>query len=202
VPSARMAATERIVISSRFRGSRGAYLGALRARRASAAIARGIIGDALRRAEIAQTLKVPSPTPSQVALFYLSYPDALVRLVRADTAALWLGGRRRGYALSPPAPPEIVTAPLGKRTTVVGPRGPIRVTAVEQTLPLGAVPLRLAATAVRTALHGFARGAALDAWALEAQNSALNRIVCLRDDLPSVGAVDLTSYLPFLAIDP
>ena len=43
--------------------------------------------------------------------------------------------------------------------------------------------------------------AAFDAWTLKIQESALNRIVCLRDDLPSTGSVDLSSDLPFLGVD-
>ncbi len=199
---ARVTALERTVVSSRFHGSRAAYVAELRRRNATVALARGILGDALRRVDVESRLTVAAPTPSQVALFYLSYSDALVRLVRADATPLWLGGRRRGYALSPPAPAEVMTRPLGRVASVVGSGGTIRVTPLEQALPLGALPLSRAAPAIRAALSGFARAAAFDAWALKIQESALNRIVCLRDDLPSTGSVDLSSGLPFLGVDP
>ena len=165
-------------------------------------MARGILGDGLRRAEVESGLKVSAPTPSQVALFYNAYPDLLARLVKSDSTPLWLGAKRRGYALSPPAPPEVVSAPLGRPMPVVGASGVIRVTPLEQPLPLGALPISLAASAIRSALAGYARAAAFDAWTLRVQASALGRVTCLRDDLPSLGSVDLSLYLPFLAVDP
>ena len=48
----RILALERDLITHRFNGSRAAYLSALRGARATLAVARGAIGDALRRAEI------------------------------------------------------------------------------------------------------------------------------------------------------
>jgi hypothetical protein len=200
--AARVLALERAVVSSRFHGSRASYLAALRRNHVSVDVARGILCDELRRVGVESGLSVPAPSPSAVALFYLTYPDALIRLVRAEVPTLWLGGRRRGYALSPPAPPEVMTRPLGRLAAVVGARGTIDVTPLAQTLPLGAVPLARAAPAVRAALTGFARAAAFDGWTLKLQESALNRIVCLRDELPSTGSVELSSALPFLAVDP
>jgi hypothetical protein len=202
VPAGQVATLERTVISSRFRRSRSAYLAALRARHASATVARGILGDGLRRVAVDGGLVVSAPTSAQVALFYDTYPDLLVRLVQSDSAPLWLGGKHRGYALSPPAPPEVVSAPLGRRTSVVGAGGAIGVTPLEQPLPLGALPVSMATSAIRAALDGYARAAAFDAWTLRIQASALDRITCLRDDLPSVGSVDLSLYLPFLGVDP
>jgi hypothetical protein len=201
LPAGQVAALERTVTASRFHGSRSAYVAALRAQHVSTAVARGILGDGLRRAAIESSLDV-AVTPSQISLFYDAFPDLLVRLVQSDSTPLWLGGRRRGYALSPPAPPEVVSAPLGRRTSIVGAGGVIRVTPLEQPLPLGALPISLAVSAIRAALAGYARAAAFDAWTLKVQASALDRITCLRDDLPSVGSVDLSSYLPFLAVDP
>ena len=168
---------------------------------ASATVARGILGDGLRRASVEGSLDVAA-APSQVALFYLAYPDLLVRRVLSDAKPLWLGGKHRGYALSPPAPAEVVSAPLGRRTSIVGPNGVIWVTPLEQALPLGALPFSMAGPAIRATLTNYARAAAFDAWTLKVQASALNRITCLRDDLPSVSSVDLSSYLPFLGVDP
>ena len=198
----RIAAVERSVIRARFHGSTTAYRAALAAGRGSVPVARGILGDALRRIAVESRLSVPQPTSPEIALFYLAHPDALARLVGSETAPLWLGARRRGYALSPPAPPEVVTAPTGRPAAVVGTDGTIRVTALAEPLPLGAIPLSVAAPAIRAALDSFARASAFDAWTLRAQERALNRATCLRDQLPSVGSVDLASYLPFLAVDP
>jgi len=200
VSSGELLALERRVITLRFHGSRAAYLRALRARRATLAVARGVLADSLRRARIAHSLRVAAPTTAQVALFYLAYPGELVRLVRADAPVSWLGGRKRGFALVPPAPPEVLKARVGVPTPVLVADGPLTVTAVEQPLPLEALPLATATPAIRAALLAYARADAFDAWTLREQSSALNRTICLRDDLPDVGAVDLVSYLPFLAL--
>lgn len=51
------------------------------------------------------------------------------------------------------------------------------------------------------ALVAFERDRAFTAWTLARQRSALDRIACAHDTLPQVDAVDLTDYLPFLALD-
>ena len=200
VASADVLALERRVIALRFHGSRAAYLRALRARRASPTLARGVLADTLRRGRIERSLHVPSPTAAEIALFYVAYPGELVRLVRSDTATAWLGGRKQGFALVPPAPPEVLKARLRVPTSILAASGPLMVTPVDQPLPLETLPLVTATPAIRAALAAYARADAFDAWTLSQQSSALNRATCLRDDLPSVGAVDLSSYLPFLAL--
>jgi hypothetical protein len=37
-------------------------------------------------------------------------------------------------------------------------------------------------------------------WSAAKQDSARKRAVCARDDLPSAGAVDLSTFLPFLSL--
>jgi hypothetical protein len=66
--------------------------------------------------------------------------------------------------------------------------------------PLGALPPDRARPAIVTALKAFARGAAYDRWAVAQQTGALKRTTCRRDDLPTAGAVDLTTLLPFLSL--
>ena len=193
-------ALERMVIAIRFHGSRASYAAALRVRRATPALARGMLADELVRARVESALHVASPTAGEVALFYAAYPAQLVRLVRSDVPASWLGGRKQGFALVPPAPPEVLTAQLGRPRSVLGARGPLAVTALGQPLPLETVPLAAATPAIRAALASYARADAFDAWTLRQQASAINRTTCLRDDLPTVGAVDLSSYLPFLTL--
>ena len=141
------------------------------------------------------------PAGAQIAAFYLSYPATPARLVRARPAPSWLGDRQVGFALSPPAPAEVMSLPLGGETTVVTAAGTFAVQPLEGVLPLGALPLALAAPAIRAALASFARAEAFDAWTTTQQAKALNRAVCLRDDLPSVGAVDPSSFLPFLSLN-
>jgi hypothetical protein len=55
-------------------------------------------------------------------------------------------------------------------------------------------------SAVRAALVHHAREQAFTGWSLARQRSALARIACAHDELPQVDAVDLTDYLPFLAL--
>jgi hypothetical protein len=54
--------------------------------------------------------------------------------------------------------------------------------------------------AVRATLLQHAREQAFTGWTLARQRSALARIACAHDQLPQVDAVDLTDYLPFLAL--
>ena len=45
-----------------------------------------------------------------------------------------------------------------------------------------------------------ARAEAYERWLLRQQNSALDSAICRRDQLPMIGAVDLTNQLPFLEL--
>jgi hypothetical protein len=191
---------ERRLIALRFHGSRPAYLGSLRARGASLTLGRDVLADALRTSRIERSLRVAIPTYGQIALFYLTYPQELLRLVQTDAPASWLGGARRGFALAPPAPPEVLKASTGVATPLLVADGPLTVTPLEASLPLEALPLGTARPAIRAALLSYARADAFASWSLRQQASALNRTTCLRDDLPSVGSVDLSTYLPFLAL--
>ncbi len=197
----RVLAAEQALVASRFRGSRAAYLAALQAGRATLAVARGVIADQLRRADIAASLAVSPPADTEVVSFYQSYPDRPLRRVQAAPAPSWLGGRRVGFALVPPGPSVLAALPTGRPSQVATSEGVVAVTPLEPPLPLGAVPLRMARPAVRAALLVFARMQAVQAWTVAAQQKALARLVCLRDELPAVAAVDLSSYLPALALD-
>jgi hypothetical protein len=70
---------------------------------------------------------------------------------------------------------------------------------VESTTPLGLLPDELARPAIVSALRHADRAERYAAWAERRQERALDRIRCIRDRLPTVGAVPLTSWLPFLA---
>ena len=66
--------------------------------------------------------------------------------------------------------------------------------------PLGALPLPTVRSAIVAALRGFERAQSFEHWTIAQQNHALNRTICLRDQLPQPAAIDLTEYLPFLRI--
>ncbi len=201
IPPERVLAAEQTLVALRYGGNRSAYLAAIKQAGATLAAARSVIADGLRRAEIARRLTVPAPTQAQITAFYDTYPGVSVRLVRAQPAPDWLGGRRQGFVVFPPGPAQLLLLTTGQPTTVITSAGSFQVTALEGTLPLGAVPLATVAPALRTALLSYARDDAFDSWIVAAEERALKRILCTRDALPAIASVDLASYLPFLAMD-
>jgi hypothetical protein len=201
VANARLLAVEQAIIAVRFRGSRTSYLSALRAKGASLPVARAIIADQLRRQDIARKRRVEAPTWAAMSLYHTLYGMLPVRQVRADSASSWLGGRRRGFTLVPPGPLQLLTLPTALSASLVTTNGPVRVTALDEVLPLGAVPLVLARPAVRAALTAQARLQAVETWSVAAQSRALSRALCVGDVLPGSATVDLSAYLPFLALD-
>jgi hypothetical protein len=205
VASADVLAAERAVVAQAFGGSRAAYLAALAQAHANVSVARAILGDQLRRARIEPTLASAPPPASDVQTFYDSFPDLQVRSVRVLPQPAWVGAtgtaaRGAGLALSQVAPDSIFTLPTGRTTMLRTSVGTFQVTPLDDPLPLGAVPLGRARTAIVAALRGFERGAAFEQWTVSRQRSALNGAICARDDLPQPGAVDLTAYLQFLRL--
>jgi hypothetical protein len=201
VDPAKVAAAENALVSARFGGNRAAYLTSLAKAHATTLTARAVIADEMRRAVIEQRVNVPAPTEAQIEQFYYGYADLPARFVKATPAPFWLGGRSPGIALSNAAPPELFTMPGGRDSTVVTASGSYQVRALGQMLPLGAFPLAVVRPAIQAALSSFARADAYETWTIDRQTAALNETVCRGDHLPSVGAVDLTSFLPFLGLD-
>jgi hypothetical protein len=200
VPGQSVLAAERAVIAQEFGGSRSAYLAALRKTHASVDIARGVLGDQLRRAKLEATLSAGNPSASEVKTFYASYPDLLVRMVRATPTPAWLGNKAQGLALDEVAPNRLFELATGKSVTVRTSDGSFTVKTLADALPLGAVPFGQAKPTIAAALRSFARGSAFEQWSVAQQRAALNTAICARDDLPQPAAVDLTSYLPFLRL--
>ena len=64
--------------------------------------------------------------------------------------------------------------------------------------PLALLPPELARPVIVRSLLHAARADAYDGWAERRQTSALDEVRCTRDRLPTVGAVPLTSWMPFL----
>jgi hypothetical protein len=193
-------AAERTIIAARFGGSRGAYLGAINDARTNLPVARSVIGDELRRARIESRFKVSWPTARQIADFHETYGELQVRLVESRSALQWLGGRRAGYALESVAPPRLMGLSSGRWSALWSPLGVVRVRALGPPLPLGSVPLANARQAIRAALIAQAREDHFPVWLTAAQEAAFPEAICWRDQLPELGEVDLTNYLPFLAL--
>lgn len=73
------------------------------------------------------------------------------------------------------------------------------VAGLDPVTPLGLLPAELARPVIVRALRHAARAERYAGWAERRQERALDRIRCTRDRLPTVGAVPLTSWMPFLA---
>ena len=192
-------AAERAIIASRFGGSAASYSAALARARANVAIARGIIGDELRRAKIQSGLRVGGASGADVATFYETHGDLLARPVTATPAPWWLGGRRTGFALSSFAPAQLFRVATGRRAAIRTMDGRVVVRAQADARPLRALPLARVRGAIAAALTSFARGRAYTQWAVRRQTHALRSVICARDDLPEPATVDLTTSLPFLS---
>jgi hypothetical protein len=134
----------------------------------------------------------------EVETFYTSYPELPVRLISATPAPSWLGGQAQGLALSQVAPDRLFSLATGRRAVIRTSQGSFTVKALQDALPLGAVPLGRARPAIVAALQAFERGQEFEQWTVSRQQAAENTAVCAKDDLPQPAAVDLTSYLPFL----
>jgi hypothetical protein len=192
-------AAERTVIARRFGGSTAAYLAALRRGRATRGVARGILGDELRRRAIQSRLTVPSPSTAQLEELQQTYGSLPAREVEVEPAPSWLPDGR-GVALALDAPAQVFSAPLGGVITIRTFEGVLRVRALADTTPLAAIPVTSARPAIRRALRAAAQADRYHTWTALEQKRALDRLGCVRDRLPQVAAVELTSYLPFLTL--
>lgn len=200
VTSKQILAAENAIVAARFGGSRGAYRNAIAQAHATLAIARGVIGDELRRARIESHFGVATPGDDAVAEFKASYGDVQARLVQTKPRAEWLGGRKAGYALQTNAPSPVMRLPAGRWTSVFSPTGVVRVRPLGNPLPLSSVSLLQARPSIRAALVAQLRDARYPTWIAARINRSLDNAVCWRDQLPQAGVADLTDYLPFLAL--
>lgn len=196
----RVLSAEAAVVTLRFGGSRSAYLAALAKANATVAVARGVLADELRRADIEVGFTAKPPSAREVNAFYLAYPELLTRAVQAQPAPWWLGGLSRGLALSPLAPEELFRIATGRVTTVQAVEGRYAVRALGDVQTLGSIPFVQARPAISAALAAFERRASFESWTIRRQTLQLQSAVCKRDDLPATGTVRLSSYLPFLSV--
>jgi hypothetical protein len=192
-------AAERSIVAGRFGGSRGAYNSAIAQAHTSLSVARGIIGDELRRARIEAKFHVGGPSAAQIADYRVNYGDLQARLVETKSRAAWLGGRR-GYALESNAPPQLMALASGRWASVWSPLGKVQVRPLGPPKTLSTLPLGSVRASIRSALNEQAREDHFPVWLTAAQKSAFPEAICWRDQFPELGEVDLTNYLPFLAL--
>jgi hypothetical protein len=192
-------AAERTILSRRFGGRSLSYVSALGRERATRVVARGIVADELRRRHIQARLTVPTPSAAQLAEFHSTYGTVLGREVVVEPAPSWLPGGR-GVALALDAPPQVFAIPLGRQVPIRTFEGVFRVRAVADTAPLAAIPAQAARPSIRRALRAAAQADRYHSWTALKQKAALDRLRCVRDRPPEIGAVELTSYVPFLTV--
>jgi hypothetical protein len=199
VTSREILAAERSIIATRFGYSRRAYLAAIADAHTSLAVARSVIEDELRRAQLAAKFRVPAPGSDDIAEFQQTYSDLQARLVQAAKRAPWLGGRKIGYAVESNAPGPVMGLPSNRWTSVWSPTGTVRVRPLGPPVHLGTVSLSRARPSIRAAIVAQEREAKYPTWIAAKQSSSFRNVVCWRDELPAPGIADLTDYLPFLA---
>ena len=77
--------------------------------------------------------------------------------------------------------------------------GVFTVEALDETLPLGVLPVADSRSAVVRELRRIRREAAYERWTLAKQKGAEHRLICERDRMPTSSVVTLSSFAPFLA---
>ena len=200
VSAERVIEAEQAIVDGSFRGNRAAYRAALARVHANPVVAGAAIEDELLRVQVEASLPVPAATEAQIRSFYTFYPEALVRQFRVKPAVPWLGGRTSGFALAAAAPSAVFRLPALVASPFTTGLGSFIVTPLDAAVPLGALPYESARPAIRRALVSFARTQAYETVFGKQVESALNRTICLRDDLPSPAVVSVSTYLPFLAL--
>jgi hypothetical protein len=200
VSSTDVLAAERSLVAARFGGSRSAYNAAIAQAHTSLSVARSVIGDELRRARIQAEFSVGGPSAAEIADYRTNYGDVQARLVQTKSEATWLGGRRTGYALASTAPPQLMSLASGRWASVWSPLGRVKVRPLGPPKSLASLPLGSVRSSIRSALIDQARQEHFPVWLAAAQKAAFPQAICWRDQFPEIGEVDLTNYLPFLAL--
>ena len=199
VGTAQILAAERRIIVARFGGSGASYRAALAERGASLAVARAIIGDELRRAEIHEGLIAPRPSTADVTRFRATFAGAPARRLVVSPAPSWLPDGS-GLALATSAPRAVFEMASRHTATLRTAEGVFKVRALEDAASLGAVSLTIARPAIVRELTRERRADAYVAWTIRQQKNAESRLVCERDRLPEHGVVSLSSFAPFLSL--
>jgi hypothetical protein len=121
--------------------------------------------------------------------------------VSVTPAADWLSGRTQGIAIGTLAPARVFRIPTGGTGIAPSATGPVTVRPLSDTLPLAVLPLQVARPAITDALTHLERDAAYTSWLQTQQDKLQQTAICASDDVPTPIPVDLTEFLPFLALD-
>ena len=200
VTGAQIDAAEQAVIGASFRGSRSAYLAALARLHANRGLARAALADELRRDVVESGLAVPPPNAPAVQSFESAYAGVAARLVSTRAPVPWLGGLKRGFAISGFAPARVFGLPTGGTGLVQTPSGAIAVRPLEPALPLAAVPTSSVRPSAAAAVTQIEREDAYEGWLQTQEQKVLSTTICLGDDVPPATPVELADFVPFLAL--
>jgi hypothetical protein len=191
-------AAEHAIVLGRFGGSRSRYVTGLRRSQLTLLDGRALIADRLARDAVEARFKPRPPPQRQVEDFLATYADQPVRLVEAEPAAPWLGDAVRGWAVATLTPSQLFTIPTRKTITIDTADGRFAVRALGPPLPLGLLPRSRAEIAARVSLLRVAKQDVYGSWLKAREAPLLANAVCVRDQLPTGGAVDLGPFVPFL----
>jgi len=191
-------AAERWIVRDRFGRSVARYRAVLSDVHVTLADARSIVADRLARGRVQERFRPRLPTDAQIAAFITTYAATNVRLVAVDPEAPWLGDAVRGFAVQTLAPNEVFALQAGRRVRIDTVDGRFAVRPLGPSLPLLALPPARARDVARGVLGRFAKDAVYQRWLRAQEGGLLGRAVCVRDDLPAKGDVDLTAWVPFL----
>jgi hypothetical protein len=161
-------------------------------------VARGILGDEIRRHELQARFRVSSPTPATIKRYLATHAAVAARRVTVSPAPSWLP-EGTGYALASSTPASVFTMPTGRSAKLQTIEGRFTVRALDEATVLEAIPPSLARPAVVRELQLDQRAEIYAEWTLRRQRGAESRLVCQKDRLPENGVVDLSSFAPFLA---
>jgi hypothetical protein len=192
-------AAERRIIAARFGGSAAAYRRALAGVGATRTVARGIIGDELRRADMLRRLTITRPSGDAVPRFRETHAAVLARRVVVSSAPSWLP-EGDGLALATSAPEAVFRIESRRTVKIRTTEGTFKVRALERAAPLGTVPLDEARVAILRELTNERRADAYAAWTIREQKRAESLLSCERDRMPELGVVVLSAFAPVLAL--
>jgi hypothetical protein len=184
------------VIETSFDGSRARYTQAVARAKLTLGDARAIIAARVEQDDQEARFKPRAPVAQDIAGFLQTYADQPARLVSTTEQAPWLGGLKKGWAISTLAPAEVFT--LTQAGPIDTPDGVFDVTPLASALPLALVPRAQAVAAARVTLAQLGRDTVYQSWLRNAEQEQLAGATCLGDQVPTPLATDLSAFVPFL----
>jgi hypothetical protein len=161
--------------------------------------ARAVIADEIARDRIQAKFRPRARPRSEVDAFLGRYASFPVREVEVEPAAPWLGGEKRGWAVSTLAPDQVFS--LRGKARIDTADGVFAVKPLGPAMPLDLLPEAVRTKVARASLDAFARGDIYARWLAVRERAQLADAECLRDDLPTPGGTDLGPFVPFLTGD-